>query len=120
MHIKLGGRVADHMLVILGIVATKEGPKAVAEVAVDVTVLVQCAIVAQDDDGRLHIVLVEGCGLPHEAFHQTLVALGEHGRHRVPLGRKVEEQKVVVLLVHQTRTALGDVDIGNLVFLRIG
>ena len=119
MHVELGGRVTDDMLVILGVVTAEEGPEAVAEVAVDVTVLIQGAIIAQNNHGRLHIVLVEGRGLPHETFHQTLMALGEHGRHRVPFGRKVEKQEVVVLLVHQARAALCDIDVGNFVLLWI-
>ncbi len=120
MHVEFGGRVADDVLVVLGVVAAEEGPEAVAEVAVDVAVLVQGAVVAQDHHRRLDRRLVEGRGLPHEAFHQAFVALGEHGRHGVPLGREVEEQEIVVLLVHQPRTPLGDINVGDFVFLRVG
>ena len=107
------------MLVVFRVVATEKSPKAVAEVTVDVTVLVQGAIVAQDDDGRLHIVLVEGRGLAHKALHQLFVTLCEHRRDRIPLGREIEKEEVIVLLVHQTRASLRDIDVGDFVFLWI-
>ena len=47
MHVELGGRVTNDVLVVLRVVAAKEGPEAVAEVAVDVAVFIQGAIVAQ-------------------------------------------------------------------------
>ena len=105
MHVEFGGRVADDVLVVLGVVAAKEGPEAVAEVAVDVAVLVQGAVVAQDHHRRLDRRLVEGRSLPHETFHQTLMALGEHGRHGVPLGGEVEEQEIVPWVTSMLETS---------------
>ena len=117
MHVKLSRWVPNDVLVVLWVVTTEKGPESVTKIAVDVTVLIQRAIVAQNDNGRLHIVFIEGSGLSHKAFHQAFVALGEHGRDRIPLGREVEEQEIVVLLVHQTRTALRDIDVRDFVLL---
>ena len=43
------GGVTNDVLVVFGVMAAKEGPKAVAEIAVDVAVLVQGTVVAQDN-----------------------------------------------------------------------
>ena len=40
MHVEFGGWVTNNVLVVLGVVTAKESPKAVAEVAVDITVFV--------------------------------------------------------------------------------
>ena len=69
VHVKFGGRVADDVLVILGVVTTKESPKAVTEITVDIAVLVKCSIVAQHHNRRLNNRLIKCRGLAHETFN---------------------------------------------------
>ena len=111
VHVQFRRRVADDVLVVLRVVAAEKSPKAVAEVAVDVTILVQGAIVAQHHHRRLHVCLVEGSSLPHKAFDKAFMALREHGRYRVPLGGEVKEQEIVVLFLYFLHTPLGDINV---------
>ena len=99
------------MAIVLGVMAAKEGPKAVAEVAMNIAVLPQCGIVAQHNDARLDISFAEGGSLAHEAFDQALMALGEHGGDRIPFGLEVEEQEIVVVLIDRADTVGGNIDI---------
>ena len=48
------------------------------------------------------------------------MALGQHRWDRIPFGGKIEQQEKVVVLVDGPGPFVRDIDIGHLIFLRIG
>lgn len=118
MEFQDGFRVANLVLVILGIVASVKGESALADVAVDILDLVLPRHFRQDDHALFHLVLKERGRLPQKAVDNVRMALGEHGGHGVVFGGKVEELKVVRLRSPQAGVVAG-VDIGKLVFVGI-
>ena len=74
------------MPVILWIMATVVGPLPQAQGAMDVLRRGKVSVVPHDGDIWPDEGLSEGGCLPHESRNHTLVALGQHGGHDVPLG----------------------------------
>ena len=120
MHIQLGRRVSHDMPVVLGIMSAEEGPEAIPVITMDIAVLLQGSIVAQDNDAGFDISLTERRGLPHESLDQPLMALGQHGRHRIPFGGEVEQQEDIIALLDGSGALHGHVDVGDLIFLGVG
>jgi len=81
-------RVTDLVLGILGVVPPVVGPRALAEVAVDV--FGPPTILSQHDGARLEAILGERCRQAVEVREHRFVILGEHRRDRIELGREVE------------------------------
>src|SRR5689334_23163360 len=79
------------MLVILGVMAAIKGPLAKAEFPVDVLDGALRLVLPHHGDTGFHQVLAESGGLAHEAAHDLLVALAEHGGYHVPFRAEVEE-----------------------------
>lgn len=100
MQIEVGGGIVHKMAVILGVVAPIKAKKALLESAMDVAGLIGGFIFAKDQHIGLNLSFSEGRCLAHEAPNGAVVALGEHAGHGVPFGRKLEEIKVILFVLH--------------------
>ena len=93
-------RIAYKVAVVLRIVAAVESPEAIAVVVVDVSRLGGGLVLTHDEHIGLDVTFEERRALAHEAFNGAGVTLGEHGRHGIPFGGKVEECKIVLFRQH--------------------
>ncbi len=88
-------RVADVVLVVLGVVAAVEGEEALPGGPVEVAHRARHGRLPEDDDARLDRRGAEGRRLPHEPADAGDVVLREHRRDGVDARGEVEQREVV-------------------------
>lgn len=111
MEVQVGGRVADVVLVVFGVVPGVEREGALAERAVQVLDLVAARRFGHDDHGGLDEFLPERRRLPDEAFDRRDVVLCQHRRDRIPLGAEFEEREIVQRRVQELLRRQAGVDV---------
>src|ERR1700743_475876 len=99
MQLQIGGRVANHMLIILRIMASVKSPLALAIFAVDIARLISGFHFAHNNYAGLYLAFVKGGGKAHEAFYPLVMILCKHTWHHIPFGRKIKQRKKIVCLV---------------------
>ncbi len=113
MQRQVGGRIADLMLRVFGVVAPKERPRALPEIAVDVLDPRRPVFIAQYDVARLKVIPHERRGETVEVGDHLAVVLGQHRGNGIDLGTEVEERERAERLPARGSVDLVAVDIGE-------
>src|ERR1035437_4473997 len=77
--------------------AAIKSPGAFTKLTMYITRFVSSFVLPHYQNVFLYIAFIKSNRLSPETFYQLLVILTQHGRHRIPLGTKFEQRKLIVL-----------------------
>src|SRR6056300_728750 len=95
MKVQFGFQVAYPVLIIFGVMASKESEETLPLDPMNISSLPVDLVLTQDHDRRFDRRSLKGRGLSHETLDQKRMVLTEHTRHNIPFGGEFFQFKIV-------------------------